>query len=550
MRPKLHPLLLLALISCSQLEDDFPGQPESALPPADLSTIMADPSLPFYSDLSGTATKAGPATVSLESMINRLGIKTTTSGGTTLVQIPFHDQFNGPQAYFGTKPEGDENRTAHMKKFLIASGRRMFVVAMVTDRDYADAHPGYDFLDKPDYTGAVVFSTLLGSVMNVRYYESGLIRDAVLTDRDVITVPGRRVGHIWLYGAPETKSILSIFGGRLHYSIIVADRDDDEDDDDQDNSPFFGAGNNNDGYDFDYGGGPTFGTGGGSSNGQGNGGNSSNDTKDEKSFTVRLSCDLPQYYDVTGSGTYTEGSTVTVKCMAKNYVVNYSFDHWTGYFSGRQTASFTHKVTCDIESTAYFSTGQPCVNKATGRMNPLEHMAVAASNNKGNYWGGTYGFTRTDRDSGQARKHAGLDLYAEVGTPVYAAYEGEVTLAVSSYGNKYAYRSFGNEIQIRTVSGSSAFTAQYAHLQAGNPIAVNPRTGQPFKAGDKVYQGDLIGYTGRTGNATEVPNPHLHFGIKVGGSWVDPKSYINGSYDAGQASINRNKGKVSNIRCD
>ena len=65
-----------------------------------------------------------------------------------------------------------------------------------------------------------------------------------------------------------------------------------------------------------------------------------------------------------------------------------------------------------------------------------------------------------------------------------------------------------------------------------------------------MYQGDLIGYAGRTGNATDVPNPHLHFGVNAGGKWIDPKPYINGTYPTGQKSIDKGKGKITGIRCD
>ena len=65
---------------------------------------------------------------------------------------------------------------------------------------------------------------------------------------------------------------------------------------------------------------------------------------------------------------------------------------------------------------------------------------------------------------------------------------------------------------------------------------------------DVVFQGDLIGYTGRTGNAYDVPNEHLHLGVKVDGQWVNPDAFINGTIDT--ETINTTEGTIDNIICD
>lgn len=51
------------------------------------------------------------------------------------------------------------------------------------------------------------------------------------------------------------------------------------------------------------------------------------------------------------------------------------------------------------------------------------------------------------------------------------------------------------------------------------------------KTGDKVKQGQSLGYMGATGNVTGA---HLHFGIKVNGEWIDPEPYINADYRGGK----------------
>ena len=56
----------------------------------------------------------------------------------------------------------------------------------------------------------------------------------------------------------------------------------------------------------------------------------------------------------------------------------------------------------------------------------------------------------------------------------------------------------------------------YGHLDNG---AYN------VKVGDTVRQGDVIAWSGTTGNST---GPHLHFGIKENDTWVDPLNYLTG----------------------
>ena len=88
----------------------------------------------------------------------------------------------------------------------------------------------------------------------------------------------------------------------------------------------------------------------------------------------------------------------------------------------------------------------------------------------------------------QERMHYGTDLGAPLGTPVLAAYAGEVAAAdwVGGYGLMITLRHLEGKMESR-----------YAHLQE---IYVQP--------GDKVEQGAVIGAVGSTGLST---GPHLHF---------------------------------------
>jgi len=90
--------------------------------------------------------------------------------------------------------------------------------------------------------------------------------------------------------------------------------------------------------------------------------------------------------------------------------------------------------------------------------------------------------------SGNRAMHAGTDLGAPMGTPVLAAYAGEVATADWLGG-------YGLTVILRHLDGSQE--SRYAHL---SEITVKP--------GEWVEQGAVIGRVGSTGLST---GPHLHF---------------------------------------
>ena len=100
------------------------------------------------------------------------------------------------------------------------------------------------------------------------------------------------------------------------------------------------------------------------------------------------------------------------------------------------------------------------------------------------------------------RHHAGIDLAAPTGTPIYASASGTVGRAdwFSSYG-LFISIDHGADLETR-----------YAHLSR---LAV--------QAGDRVEKGELIGYVGSTGRST---GPHLHYEVRVDGVAVNPIPYM------------------------
>lgn len=101
---------------------------------------------------------------------------------------------------------------------------------------------------------------------------------------------------------------------------------------------------------------------------------------------------------------------------------------------------------------------------------------------------------------GYTKMHRGTDFRARTGTPIFAAGDG----IVDFLGRKGAY---GKYIRIRH---NSTFETAYAHL---SKYAAN------LKNGDRVRQGEVIGYVGSTGRST---GPHLHFEILQHGNQINP----------------------------
>jgi len=98
--------------------------------------------------------------------------------------------------------------------------------------------------------------------------------------------------------------------------------------------------------------------------------------------------------------------------------------------------------------------------------------------------------------------HEGIDIAVPEGTPVRAAKSGTVIMA--SYNGGY-----GNYTCIDHGSGLSTC---YAHQSS---FAVS--------AGQRVSQGQVIGYSGNTGSST---GPHLHFEVRINGVAQDPIAYL------------------------
>ena len=108
--------------------------------------------------------------------------------------------------------------------------------------------------------------------------------------------------------------------------------------------------------------------------------------------------------------------------------------------------------------------------------------------------------------TGKPQHHTGTDIRAAKNTHIYAAKSGVVM--TSTYN-----RAYGNYVVISHGNGE---TTLYAHM---NTRAV--------AAGDRVTQGQVIGYVGTTGSSTGY---HLHYEVRINGVRTDALKYYPEKY--------------------
>jgi murein DD-endopeptidase MepM/ murein hydrolase activator NlpD len=109
---------------------------------------------------------------------------------------------------------------------------------------------------------------------------------------------------------------------------------------------------------------------------------------------------------------------------------------------------------------------------------------------------------KVDPFTGTKQPHLGIDLAADIGTPVYATANGTVSFVGKD-------RGLGRMIRINHLSG---YTTVYAHL---SQVKV--------KRGERVKRGDVIATVGNTGYST---GPHLHYEVRFRGDPKNPLNYI------------------------
>lgn len=122
-----------------------------------------------------------------------------------------------------------------------------------------------------------------------------------------------------------------------------------------------------------------------------------------------------------------------------------------------------------------------------GVLNGESYLDAIACPMLGSAFGDSWGAPRSG-----GRRHEGVDMLAPAGTPIYAVASGVVNFKQNKLG--------GNAVSLTADNGNRYYYAHLSRYEGENR---------------RVVQGEVIGYSGDTGNATGVP--HLHFEIHPGG---------------------------------
>lgn len=175
----------------------------------------------------------------------------------------------------------------------------------------------------------------------------------------------------------------------------------------------------------------------------------------------------------------------------------------------------------NVDPCSGFSGSEICDPNKPCPGDPVKNPTIAPSSGQG-INGGRYGYTRLDGNL-NPKFHAGLDIYSPLFSNLYAIHAGTVySTGVSS--------TFGNYVIIKSIVDGQVFYILYAHLSL---------VGVSGTINSTITQGQVIGRTGATGNASES-NPHVHFEVRTSvpgefyNEWDshDPESYLGTKFNS------------------
>lgn len=126
--------------------------------------------------------------------------------------------------------------------------------------------------------------------------------------------------------------------------------------------------------------------------------------------------------------------------------------------------------------------------------------------------GYTSHFGQRSGPAGVAEHHHGIDIAAPLGSPIRNWWGGVVQELIND-----------NRCGVGLVIQSGAYEHIYCHL-AGSVRGGVYRSGTVvLQGGSRVRSGQLIGHVGLSGRSS---GPHLHWGVRHAGRWLDPAAIL------------------------
>ncbi len=121
-------------------------------------------------------------------------------------------------------------------------------------------------------------------------------------------------------------------------------------------------------------------------------------------------------------------------------------------------------------------------------------------------WTSGFGYRRDPKGAG-TRMHAGTDMAGAYGTPIYATADGVVSYAGWDSG-------YGRVVRIKHAFGLETLYGHQSQIRV--------------TVGQRVSRGERIGDMGNSGRSTGT---HLHYEVHVGGTPVNPMTFIKAATD-------------------
>ncbi|MGB3493364.1 MAG: M23 family metallopeptidase, partial [Elainellaceae cyanobacterium] len=125
-----------------------------------------------------------------------------------------------------------------------------------------------------------------------------------------------------------------------------------------------------------------------------------------------------------------------------------------------------------------------------------------------------FGYRRSATGGYRQEFHYGLDIASPRGSYIRSWWSGNI-VEVSDNTN------CGTSVVVQSGEWSHIYCHMQGHVatQDGRKYLIDREAGIQIWQGQEIVAGDRIGRVGMTGRTT---GPHLHWGLKYQGNWVDP----------------------------